>query len=455
MKFSWPQPAHSSHRATNVLRASSFNTAESNKPPSLSLSSLFWLLLHGLCCLSSLLLGFRFSRVVFFLLFSTATTTIYTSTTLTTTLTTTTTTTTTLTEASLALPVASYRTATSSPNHTSSHVVVGRHGIRIRPWPHPDPAETQRAHRILELVQREQQRQHSVRSPRKVIVVTPTYVRTFQALHLTGVMHTLMLVPYDLTWIVVEAGEGGGTSRETATIFAKSNLDVLHVPFLQKKMPVEWSDRHRMETRMRLHALRVINERRLDGLVVFADDSNIHSVELFDEIQKVKWMGAVSVGILARSARPSKSNRTKQPTKEENSLPVPIQGPACDASGRLAGWRTFDIEKSTSYPGQKGMVLPSKLEWSGFVVNSRLLWGEAEGKPGWVRNLDDVGKDGEEEIDSPLDLLKDASFVEPLGDCGRKVLLWWLRAEARADSKFPPGWIIEPSLEVIVPSKYT
>ncbi|KAM1109788.1 hypothetical protein EV2_009473 [Malus domestica] len=30
-----------------------------------------------------------------------------------------------------------------------------------------------------------------------VIAVTPTYARTFQALQLTGVMHSLMLVPYD------------------------------------------------------------------------------------------------------------------------------------------------------------------------------------------------------------------------------------------------------------------
>ncbi|KAM1003007.1 hypothetical protein ACFX15_003114 [Malus domestica] len=35
------------------------------------------------------------------------------------------------------------------------------------------------------------------RTSKTVIVVTPTYARTFQALQLTGVMHSLMLVPYD------------------------------------------------------------------------------------------------------------------------------------------------------------------------------------------------------------------------------------------------------------------
>lgn len=47
--------------------------------------------------------------------------------------------------------------------------------------------------------------------------------------------------------------------------------------------------------------------------------------------------------------------------------------------------------------------------------------------------------DGLEDIESPLSLLKDQSMVEPLGNCGRQVLVWWLRVEARSDSKFPPG----------------
>lgn len=31
----------------------------------------------------------------------------------------------------------------------------------------------------------------------------------------------------------------------------------------------------------------VIRERKMDGVVVFTDDSNVHSMELFDEVQKV------------------------------------------------------------------------------------------------------------------------------------------------------------------------
>ncbi|CAL0331788.1 unnamed protein product [Lupinus luteus] len=89
-------------------------------------------------------------------------------------------------------------------------------------------------------------------------------------------------------------------------------------------------------------------------------------------------------------------------------------------------------------------VLPRKLEWSGFVLNSKLLWNDSDDKPEWIKDLDAL--DGE--IESPLSLLKSTSVVEPLGNCGRKVLLRWLRIETDPDQ-----WIIDPPLDITVPSK--
>ncbi|KAK4426390.1 Beta-1,4-xylosyltransferase IRX14 [Sesamum alatum] len=408
-------------------------------------ATIFWLVLHGLCCLISLVLGFRFSRIVFFLLFSTASspsaTTIYTS---------------------LQTTVPS-SAATSPPERNvsggggGSRVVVGRHGILIRPWPHPDPAEVMTAHKIIERVQLEQRSQYGVKSPRTVIAVTPTYVRTFQTLHLTGLMHSLMNVPYDVIWIVVEAG---GATNETASLIARSGLRTIHIGF-DTKMPVLWDDRHKLESKMRLHALRVVREKRLDGIVMFADDSNMHSLELFDEIQKVQWVGAVSVGILAQSGGSEEGElpviRKDDSEKDDKDPQLPVQGPACNSSNHLVGWHTFDsspyLEKSARYIGDGAVVLPRKLEWAGFVLNSRLVWEDAD-KPGWVKEFEAVGRDGED-VESPLSFLNDASVVEPLGSCGRKVMLWWLRVEARADSKFPARWIIDPPLDITVPAKHT
>ncbi|KAG5241460.1 beta-1,4-xylosyltransferase IRX [Salix suchowensis] len=447
MKFSLLQQSYMNRRSGS-FRGSSAPLDSSPDNTIKSPASIFWLLLHGICCLISLVLGFRFSRLVFFFLFSTSTTTtLYVTTPF----------------HPLSRTSAISNPLTNSANDllvsnstVSSGVVVGRHGIRIRPWPHPNPSEVIQAHQIIERVQREQRNQFGVKSPRSLIVVTPTYVRTFQTLHMTGVMHSLMLLPYDVVWIVVEAG---GITNETELIIAKSGVKTRHIGFNQK-MPNTWEGRHRLETKMRLRALRVVREEKMDGIVMFADDSNMHSMELFDEIQNVKWFGAVSVGILVHSGGADETllAAAKVDKEAEENLPnsvVPVQGPACNASNKLAGWHTFNSltykGKSAVYIDDRATVLPRKLEWAGFVLNSRLLWKEAEDKPEWVKDMDSVG----ENIENPLALLKDPSKVEPLGSCGRQVLLWWLRVEARADSKFPPGWIIDPPLEITVPSKRT
>ncbi|CAH2043201.1 unnamed protein product [Thlaspi arvense] len=431
-------------------RGSSFRSSASLDPSfdggfvgKSSPSSIFWLVIHGLCCLISLILGYRFSHLVLFFLFSTSVTNLYTT------------------------PFLSAGTGgvsrllrlkpleTTNSTVRSSRVVVGRHGIRIRPWPHPNPIEVMRAHQLLGRVQKEQKSLYGVRSPKTVIAVTPTYVRTFQALHLTGVMHSLMLVPYDLVWIVVEAG---GTTNETASFIAKSGLKTIHIGFDQK-MPNTWEDRHKLETKMRLHALRIVRDKKLDGIVVFADDSNMHSMELFDEIQAVKWFGAVSIGILAHSGNADElSSVLMNQGKKKGKPSMPIQGPSCDSKEKLVGWHVFDTqpyaEKTVAFIDDKANLMPSKMEWSGFVLNSRLLWKElVDDKPTWVKDVNLLDDNGE--VDSPLSLVKDTSMVEPLGSCGRHVLLWWLRVEARADSKFPPGWIINSPLEITVPSKRT
>ncbi|XWS45225.1 hypothetical protein CRYUN_Cryun15aG0118000 [Craigia yunnanensis] len=444
MKLSALQQSYLNRRSNSFRSSGPLDSSSDSaiKSP----AAIFWLILHGLCCLISLVLGFRFSRLVFFFLLSTSSTNFYTSPFRST--------------AELAKTLDDHTVLSTNPvtnlefplfnkTATNSRVVVGRHGIRIRPWPHPDPVEVMKAHRIIERVQKEQRLQFGVKDPRTVIVVTPTYVRTFQALHLTGVMHSLMLVPYDLVWIVVEAG---GVSNETASHIAKSGLKTIHVGFNQR-MPNSWDERNKLESKMRIRALRIVREKKLDGIVMFADDSNMHSMELFDEIQNVKWFGAVSVGILANSVNTDETVDQKE--EEEEKSRMPVQGPACNSSNMLAGWHTFNTlpfaGKIAVYIDDRGTVLPRKLEWSGFVLNSRLLWKDGGDKPEWIKDIDMLDGD----IESPLGLVKDPSVVEPLGSCGRQVLLWWLRVEARADSKFPPGWIIDPPLEITILSKHT
>ncbi|XP_072962905.1 probable beta-1,4-xylosyltransferase IRX14 isoform X2 [Typha angustifolia] len=366
--------------------------------PSSSASAFFLLLFHLLSCLLSLFLGFRFSHLL-------------------------------LLSSSPPIPLLSPPPPSPPPppppHLPSQHVTAGRHGILVRPHPHPSPVETSRAYRILAAVQSEQRRlfKNQPAHQRPLLIITPTYSRTFQSFHLSSLAHSLLLLlPSPLTWLVVSPAD---SSNHTIALLARfPSLPVLHLPF-PGKIPPTWLARRRAESRMRLHALRVIRERRLHGVVVFADDSNVHSLEFFDEAKKVNWMGAVSLAILGHE-----------------SAEIPIQGPVCNTSGHLVGWHSFNSinyrGRTATFIGEQGVVLPGKMEWAGFAMDARLVWREAEGRPDWVRDLDEVGL-SKEEIESPLDLLKDAAFVEPLGSCGKKVMLWWLRVEARYDSKFPAG----------------
>lgn len=90
------------------------------------------------------------------------------------------------------------------------------------------------------------------KTPRPVVVVTPTYMRAAQALHLTALAQTLRLMPYRVTWVVVEAG---GVTNGTASILSRSRVPFVHVGF-DESMPDIWEAQRVVEAKMRVHALR-------------------------------------------------------------------------------------------------------------------------------------------------------------------------------------------------------
>ncbi|KAK3143534.1 hypothetical protein QOZ80_4AG0301490 [Eleusine coracana subsp. coracana] len=389
-----------------------------------------WLLLHALFCATSMAVGFRFSRLIVYLLFLPTPLTNptahlvslvsppvmlaganATATTITTTTTTTTTITTTTTVAEVA-----------AAHHAHVHhgpVFVGRHPIRVRPWPHPDPAELLKAHRILAAVQDAQRRFSHHRNaavasqqPRPVVAVTPTTTSALQVPSLTSLAHTLRLVDAQLVWIVVEPGH---RTDAVAAVLARSNLDFLHITGPDGSNPA----------RLRMHALREIRKKQMDGIVVFADENSILRTELFDEAQKVAAVGAAPVGILGEDDGASESF---------------LQAPACDGDGeRVVG---YHVSEDTVLPANRSdMLLSSRLEWAGFVFNARALW-DGQDRPEWVRDLDAVDDDAA----SPLALVADAGRVEPLAKCAHTALAWSLRSDTLHEVKFPHQWKIDPPL---------
>ncbi|CAI7838852.1 unnamed protein product [Closterium sp. NIES-53] len=172
---------------------------------------------------------------------------------------------------------------------------------------------------------------------------------------------------------------------------------------------------------------------------------------------------------------------------------MPVQGPVCNNESVLIGWHTV-----VHHPDRLLLGLPSYnslgpeeeqrrgMLWHGYVFNSRLLWARKEELPDWVRGWDEWGPElerglgggseegleGVSEEDSKggsvagsvaegrlFDLLgavvRNEKEVQLIGQCGRRVLVWWWRAEARQDSKFPAEWVVSPQLPITVRAKST
>ena len=160
---------------------------------------------------------------------------------------------------------------------------------------------------------------------------------------------------------------------------------------------------------------------------MFVDDSNAHSLELFEETRKTKWLGAFAIGLLQHSG-------TENLDEKDYGKMIPVQGPKCDRNGHIIGWYTPKKVKDMS-----DLMGRNVLEWVGFSFNARLLWEDQE-IPRGLRSWNDIlSENNESVIQSPLEFVSrnNISLIEPLGNCGHDVLLWWQRVEARPDSKFP------------------
>ncbi len=90
----------------------------------------------------------------------------------------------------------------------SKKPVVWQHEILVRPWPHPDPLEVMQAYGLISRIQLEQRQIHGIKDWKPIIAITPTFVRAFQALHLTGgpvgsIPSNCLVVDSLLTWQVI------------------------------------------------------------------------------------------------------------------------------------------------------------------------------------------------------------------------------------------------------------
>ncbi|XP_022981009.1 probable beta-1,4-xylosyltransferase IRX9H [Cucurbita maxima] len=254
---------------------------------------------------------------------------------------------------------------------------------------------------------------------RQLIVVTPTYNRPLQAYFLNRLGQALKLVNSPLLWIVVEMNSA---SMETAEILRKTGVMYRHLVCTKNMTDVKDRGVHQRNV-----ALQHIEHHKLDGIVYFADDDNIYSLELFDSLRDIGRFGTWPVAMLAQ-------NKNK----------AILEGPVCNGS-QVIGWHTNEKSKR---------LRRFHVDMSGFAFNSTILWDPKRwrrptSKP--IRQLDTV-KEGFQETTFIEQVVEDESQMEGVPTGCSKVMNWHLHLEV-PNSFYPSGWVFQKNLDYVLPIK--
>ncbi|KAL3702458.1 hypothetical protein R1sor_020480 [Riccia sorocarpa] len=245
-----------------------------------------------------------------------------------------------------------------------------------------------------------------------IIVVTPTYNRALQAHFLTRLAHTLRLVPPPLLWLVVEHP---WASYETAAFLRRTGIMYRHLICRENV-----TNSRERAAYQRNRALLHIEMHRLDGIVYFADDDNIYSVEVFEELRKIKRFGIWPVAMVG-----------------ENRAKTMIEGPVCDGD-KVIGWQTNEKSKR---------VRRFHIHMPGFGFNSTMLWNRTV----WPRpTLEPIrqlpNKEGLVETTFIEQLVEDESQMEGLPSGCSKIMVWHLQMDT-LDLFYPAGWTLQANLK--------
>lgn len=254
--------------------------------------------------------------------------------------------------------------------------------------------------------------------PRKqLIVVTPTYNRAFQAFYLNRLGQVLRLVPPPLLWIVVEMNTA---SMETAEILSKTGVMYRHLVCTHNSTGIKDRGVHQRNS-----ALEHIERHKLDGIIYFADDDNIYSLELFETLKEVSRFGTWPVAMLAQS-----KNKAI------------LEGPVCNGS-QVIGWHTNEKSKR---------LRRFHVDMSGFAFNSTILWDPKR----WQRRISDpirqrdTVKEGFQETTFIEQVVEDESQMEGQPHGCSRVMCWHLHLEAH-NLIYPGDWLLPKNLDVVLP----
>nr|CAB3472828.1 unnamed protein product [Digitaria exilis] len=260
------------------------------------------------------------------------------------------------------------------------------------------------------------------REPATLIVVTPTRARPMQAYYLHRLAHTLRLVPAPLLWLVVERG---AATRETAALLRGCGLMYRHLASRRGDAPLDARRPAVRGLRQRNAALDHIEHHRIHGLVYFADEDNVYSLDLFNQLRSIRSFGTWPVAMLG--------------VGKSKTL---LEGPVCDSS-RVVGWHTNERNKRSRR---------FHVNTSGFAFNSSMLWdADKRAHQAWIyiRLLDTV-REGFQETTFIEQLVEDETHMEGIPAGCSKIMNLNLRLEDK-HLVYPKGWQMTENLDVIIP----
>ncbi|XP_076883909.1 putative beta-1,4-xylosyltransferase IRX9H [Bidens hawaiensis] len=252
---------------------------------------------------------------------------------------------------------------------------------------------------------------------KQLIVVTPTYNRALQAFYLNRLGQVLRLVPPPVLWIVVEMNEA---STETADILRGMGIMYRHLVCTKNLTGIKDRGVHQ-----RNRALEHIEHHKLDGIVYFADDDNVYSLELFETMREISRFGTWPVAMLAQS----KNKAT-------------LEGPVCNRS-QVIGWHTNEKSKR---------LRRFHVDMSGFAFNSTILWDPKrwnKRSSALIRQLDTI-KEGFQETTFIEQVVEDESQMEATPFGCSKIMNWHLHLEA-LELGYPKGWLLQKNLDAVLP----
>lgn len=252
---------------------------------------------------------------------------------------------------------------------------------------------------------------------KQLIIVTTTSVRPHQAYYLNRLAHVLKNVPPPVLWIVAEWPY---QSRETAEILRSSGVMYRHLICNRNTTNIR-----KIVVCQKNNAIFHIKKHRLDGIVHFADEERAYSVDLFEEMRKIRRFGTWPVA-----------------THIGSRYKVVLEGPVCSGN-QVTGWHTNQ---------RRGVPRRFPVGFSGFAFNSTILWDPQRWNSPTLESiiLHSGGRGGLQESRFIEKLVEDEAQMEGLADNCTRVMVWNFDLEP-PQLNYPIGWLMQKNLDVVVP----